>query len=155
MMAGLVALFGLFARRANAVATKAGAIDQPENPTAQDYMERVFNLRQQALDSGDQPFGAVIVKDGRIVGQSQSRVVLDRDPTGHAEMDAIRDAARRLGARDLGGCDMYSSSHPCPMCEAAAYWTGLSRYFHGRSISEGGAPSLAVERGLSVRPARA
>jgi len=58
-------------------------------------------MMQQAVDSGDQPYGAVVVKGGRIVGQSQSRVILDRDPTGHAEMAAIRDAARRLANRDL------------------------------------------------------
>ena len=84
----------------------------------------------------------MIVKNGLIIGQSQSRVIVNRDPTAHAEMEAIRDAARRLGARDLGGCVMYSSSHPCPMCEAAAYWAGLAQYFLWRGMSDGGAPRL-------------
>ncbi len=141
-MAGLMALSGLFARRADAVAPQTGAIEQPEKPTAQDYMDRAFLMRDQAVAGGDQPFGAVIVKNDRIVGQSQSRVIVNRDPTGHAEMEAIRDAARRLGTRDLSGCDMYSSSHPCPMCEAAAYWAGVDQYFHGGNITDGGAPHL-------------
>lgn len=117
-------------------------IPQPDRPGPPAFIERAFAMRDQAAQSGDQAYGAVVVKDGRIVGQSPSRVILDRDPTAHAEMAAIRDAARRLGRRDLGGCTLYSSSRPCPMCEAAAYWAGIDGLVHGRGITDAGAPRL-------------
>lgn len=140
--AGLSALLlpGLRARSAGSQA--AAGIVQPERPDPEAFIERAFELRRQAESSGDQAYGAVVVKDNSIVGQSQSRVVLDRDPTAHAEMAAIRDAARRLGRRDLGGCRLYSSSRPCPMCEAAAYWAGIERLAFGRAVTDGGAPRL-------------
>jgi tRNA(Arg) A34 adenosine deaminase TadA len=135
---GVLAPLGPWSRSAAA----AAEIEQPARPGPEAFIERAFELRRQASASGDQAYGAVVVKDGRIVGQSQSRVVLDRDPTAHAEMAAIRDAARRLGSRDLGGCRLYSSSRPCPMCEAAAYWAGIEGLTHGRAASDGGAPRL-------------
>ena len=138
---GVLAPLGPWLRSAHA-GEAAAEIDQPARPSAEAFIERAFELRCQASASGDQAYGAVVVKDGRIVGQSQSRVVLDRDPTAHAEMAAIRDAARRLGSRDLGGCRLYSSSRPCPMCEAAAYWAGIEGFTHGRAASDGGAPRL-------------
>ena len=81
------------------------------------------------MRAGDQPYGAVVVKDGKIVGEAPSRVVTNRDPTAHAEMEAIRDAARKLGTRDLSGCEMYGSSPACPMCRAAASFAGISRLY--------------------------
>jgi tRNA(Arg) A34 adenosine deaminase TadA len=103
-------------------------------------MKRAFEMRRVAQQSGDQAFGAVIVKDGRIVGEGPSRVVTHRDPTAHAEMEAIRDAARRLGTRDLGGCEIFASSRPCPMCEAACYWANIARIYHGETVADAGAP---------------
>ena len=99
-------------------------------------------MRGIAVERGDQAYGAVIVQDNQIVGQSWSRVVIDQDPTGHAEMSAIRDAARRLNSRDLYGTVMYSSSRPCPMCEAAAYWAGVSELIYGRELESAGPPRL-------------
>ena len=93
------------------------------------------------LADGDQGYGAIVVKQDRIVAEAPSRVIVAGDPTAHAEMEAIRAAARRLG-RDLSGCELYSSSPPCPMCEAAAYWAGIERLRHGRRITDGGAPRL-------------
>lgn len=143
-VAGLGALLPVapWLRSAHASEAAAAEIDQPAQSGPEAFIERAFELRRQASASGDQPYGAVVVKGGRIVGQSQSRVVLDRDPTAHAEMAAIRDAARRLGRRDLGGCALYSSSRPCPMCEAAAYWAGIERLTFGREVTDGGAPKL-------------
>ncbi len=103
-------------------------------------MQRAFEMRRIAIETGDQPFGAVVVKDGRIVGEAPSRVIVNRDPTAHAEMEAIRDAARRLAMRDLSGCEMYSSSRPCRMCEPAAYWANISRLYYGSPVTDGGAP---------------
>jgi tRNA(Arg) A34 adenosine deaminase TadA len=106
------------------------------------FMARAFALRDQASAAGDQAYGAVVVRDGRIVGEGQSRVVTATDPTAHAEVEAIRDAARRLGTRNLSGCVLYASSRPCPMCQAAAYWAGIGRTYVGSENSDGGAPRL-------------
>jgi tRNA(Arg) A34 adenosine deaminase TadA len=118
------------------------AIEQPPSADDMAFIERAFAMRRAAVDSGDQAYGAVVVRDGRIVGQSPSRVLLRRDPTAHAEMEAIRDAARRLGSGDLRGCTLYSSTAACPMCEAAAYWAGIERQVSGRKALDGGRPRL-------------
>lgn len=106
------------------------------------FIDRAFALRAAAEAAGDQPYGAVVVRDGRIVGEAPSRVVVNGDPTAHAEIEAIRDAARRLGGRDLSGCVLYSSSQPCPMCEAAAYWAGIAGMVHGAAPTDAGRPRL-------------
>lgn len=125
-------------RRALAAAPEP--IAQPMHPGPEAFMARAFALRTAAEAAGDQPYGAVVVLDGRIVGEAPSRTVTTSDPTAHAEMESIRDAARRLGRRSLGGCVIYASSQPCPMCQAAARWAGIERYYFGREISDGGAP---------------
>jgi tRNA(Arg) A34 adenosine deaminase TadA len=117
-------------------------IEQPSERDHEAFIERAFAMRDQAVDSGDQAYGAVVVCDARIVGQAPSRVVLRQDPTAHAEMEAIRDAARRLGRRNLRGCILYSSTSACPMCAAAAYWAGIERQYSGRGIDDGGRPQL-------------
>ncbi len=117
-------------------------IPQPAEPTPQAFMERAFAMRQAAIDRGDQAYGAVIVRDRVIIGQSWSRVIVDSDPTAHAEMAAIRDAAWWQRDRGLRGTVMYSSSRPCPMCEAAAYWAGIGEMVHGRAMASAGAPVL-------------
>ena len=117
-------------------------IVQPGVRDAGGFIGRAFELRDAAAADGDQPYGALVVRDGVVVGEAASRVVLHNDPTAHAEMEAIRDAARRLGSRNLAGCTLYSSSRACPMCEAAAYWAGIERMVHGRGASDAGAPSL-------------
>lgn len=115
-------------------------IVQPAHPGPQAFMARAFELRELAIRRGDQPYGAVVVRDGRIVGEAASAVVVANDPTAHAEMEAIRDAARRLGTRDLSGCELYGTSRACPMCEAAAYWARIARMRYGEAIADGGAP---------------
>ena len=118
------------------------AIPQPNRPGREAFMERAFEMRRLAVERGDQPYGAVIVKADRIVGEGASAVVTDDDPTAHAEMVAIRDAARRLGSRDLSGCEMYGTSPACPMCEAGAYWARVTRLLHGATIVDAGPPRL-------------
>ena len=130
------------AARALAQADASLPIEQPGARDDTAFIERAMRLRRQARDSGDQAYGAVVVRGGHIVGEAPSRVVLRRDPTAHAEMEAIRDAASRLGSRDLGGCTLYSSSPPCPMCEAAAYWAGIERLVYGSPARDGGSPRL-------------
>ena len=96
--------------------------------------------RAEALRAGDQPFGAVVLRSELIVGAAPIRVVTATDPTAHAEMEAIRDAARRLRTRDLSGCVLVSTSRPCRMCEAAAGWAGMSRMVYGEALTDAGAP---------------
>lgn len=106
------------------------------------FIERAFAMRQHAIDAGDQPYGALVVRDGIIIAEAASRVVSDNDPTAHAEMEAIRRAARQLGTRNLAGCTLYGSSSACPMCESAAYWAGIERMVAGRDARDAGAPGL-------------
>jgi tRNA(Arg) A34 adenosine deaminase TadA len=103
-------------------------------------MRRAEALRDDALRAGDQAFGAVVLRGEVIVGAAPSRVVTATDPTAHAEMEAIRDAARRLRTRDLSGCVLVSTSRPCRMCEAAAGWAGVSRMVYGEALTDAGAP---------------
>jgi tRNA(Arg) A34 adenosine deaminase TadA len=129
---------------ATPVAARAPAAEivQPRSPGREAFMERAFEMRRRAVENGDQPYGAVIVRQGRIVGEGVSAVVTANDPTAHAEMQAIRDAAHRLGTRDLSGCEMYGTARACPMCEAGAYWARIARMYHGASIADAGVPRL-------------
>jgi tRNA(Arg) A34 adenosine deaminase TadA len=117
-------------------------IAQPAGRDRAGFARRALELRDEALRRGDQPYGAVVVRNGEIVGEGVSAVVTDRDPTAHAEMLAIRSAAQRLGTPDLAGCELYGSSRACPMCEAAAYWANLARMYHGIDAADAGAPKL-------------
>ena len=120
----------------------APAIPQPAVPGRAGFMARAFEMRRLAIERGDQPYGAVIVQGQRIVGEGVSAVVTNIDPTAHAEMQAIRDAARRLGSVDLSSCEMYGTSRACPMCEAGAYWARVARLYFGEAIADAGAPRL-------------
>lgn len=103
-------------------------------------MRRAEELRDEAVRAGDQPFGAVVLCGETIVGAARSRVITGTDPTGHAELEAIRDAARRLRTRDLSACVLVSTSRPCRMCEAAAGWGGISRMVYGEALTDAGPP---------------
>ena len=111
------------------------------SPALQRAMAQARALRDEALRSGDQAYGAVVLRGEQIVGMAPSRVVTAGDPTAHAEMEAIRDAARRLRSRDLSGCTLVSTSRPCRMCEAAAGWARIDRMVHGDALTDAGAPS--------------
>lgn len=103
-------------------------------------MRRAEALRDEATRAGDQLYGAVVLRGDVIIGTAPSCVVTDNDPAAHAEMEAIRDAARRLRLRDLTGCVLVSTSRPCRMCEAAASWAGISRMVYGKVLIDAGAP---------------
>ena len=123
--------------------TSLPPIIQPAEKTKAGYLARARALRDQAVKDGDQAYGAVVVRDGVIVGEGRNYVVLQSDPTAHAELLAVRDAARRLNKRDLSDCDVYSMATPCPMCQGALYWARINR-FHNESTPRGGlAPKLA------------
>ena len=102
-------------------------------------MRRAEELGDEAVRAGDRPYGAVVLLGDVIAGAAPSRVVTTTGPTAHAEMEAIRDAARRLRTRDLSGCVLVSTSRPCGMCEAAAAGVGISRMVYGESLTEAGA----------------
>jgi len=88
-------------------------------------------LAKHNVHNGDGgPFGAVVVKDGEIIGRGGNRVTINNDPTAHAEIVAIREAAKNLGTFDLSGCEIYASCEPCPMCLGAIYWSHLDKLFY-------------------------
>jgi len=99
-------------------------------------MRAAIDAALASVAAGGGPFGAVVVKDGTIVGVGSNRVVPDRDPTAHAEVQAIRAAARQLGTHLLAGCEIYTSCAPCPMCLAAIYWARIERIHYAASCAD-------------------
>lgn len=120
--------------------SRPAEIVQPVTPGRAAFMARAFDMRRLAIDRGDQAYGAVVVRAERIVGEGVSAVVTARDPTAHAERQAIRDALQRLGAADLAGCELYGTSRACPMCETAAAQARIARMVHGSGLIDAGAP---------------
>jgi len=97
-----------------------------------EFMQAAIEEARQAVDTGQGgPFGAVVVHEGHIVGRGHNTVVGSKDPTAHAEVNAIREASRILGRFDLSDCELYTSCEPCPMCYAAAYWARIPRIYRG------------------------
>jgi guanine deaminase len=98
---------------------------------SEEFMRRAIALGIENVRSGKGgPFGAVVVKDGRVVAEGANRVTTTNDPTAHAEIVAIREACRVLGEFQLGGCDLYTTCEPCPMCLGAIYWARPARVFY-------------------------
>lgn len=95
------------------------------------YMMKAIQLAEKSVRSGGGPFGAVIVKDGKIVAQGNNVVTLKNDPTAHAEVTVIRKACKKLNTFDLTGCIIYSSCEPCPMCLSAIYWAHIDKIYYG------------------------
>lgn len=127
------------------MANVTGTIAQPDEPTPEQFMRRALALSELAVKRGDgMRYGAVIVKEERIVGEGWNRIYANHDPTAHGEVEAIRDACRRLGTPSLDGCVIYTThGHPCPMCEAACYWANIDRIYHASdaaSITDAGSP---------------
>jgi tRNA(Arg) A34 adenosine deaminase TadA len=114
-------------------------------------MRAAIALARRGVTAGDGgPFGAVVVREGRILGRGWNRVIVDRDPTAHAEMAAIRDACRRLRVFHLEGCTLYSACEPCPMCLAAAYWARIPRIVYGAGAADAAALGFDDRRILRV-----
>ena len=94
-------------------------------------MEEAIALSSEAMRQGrGGPFGAVVVRDGTVVGRGRNEVTSAGDPTAHAEIQAIRDACRRIGSFQLAGCELYASCEPCPMCLAAIHWARIGRLYY-------------------------
>jgi guanine deaminase len=101
--------------------------------TKEELMRRAIQLADNSVKNGGGPFGAVIARDGIIVGEASNSVTADNDPTAHAEVNAIRMATRALKTFDLTGCEVYTSCEPCPMCLGAIYWAHLDRIYYGNN----------------------
>jgi len=99
----------------------------------QQYMREAIAISLDNIKLGGGPFGAVIVKDGQVIARSGNSVTRDNDPTAHAEVNAIRAAAKALQTFDLSGCVIYSSCEPCPMCLSAIYWARIDRIVFGNN----------------------
>jgi tRNA(Arg) A34 adenosine deaminase TadA len=109
-------------------------------------MRRALELARQAAMAGEVPVGAVVVKDGVVLGEGHNLTRTHRDPTMHAEVVAIRAAAAALGDERLTGCDLYVTLEPCPMCAGAISHARLARLYYGASDPKGG----GVEHGARV-----
>ena len=103
-------------------------------------MRRAIAISAEAMRAGrGGPFGAVIVKDGKVLAEGFNRVTTANDPTAHAEVTAIREACRKLGRFSLEGCEIYSSCEPCPMCLAAIYWARLDALYFANTRADAAA----------------
>ncbi|VAW40589.1 Guanine deaminase [hydrothermal vent metagenome] len=111
------------------------------------FMIEAINLADTGMKRGDGgPFGALVVKDGQVVGRGWNRVLVSNDPTAHAEIVAIRDACSRLDNYRLAGCHLYVNCEPCPMCLAAIYWARISSLTFGATQADAAAIGFDDER---------
>lgn len=104
-----------------------------------EFMHRAIALSQAALtEPGTEPFGAVVVKEGRVVGEGLNHALAHFDPSSHGEVEAIRDACRRLSTVDLTGCELYTSCEPCALCVALMNIVGITQLFYASSLAQSG-----------------
>jgi guanine deaminase len=106
------------------------------------WLTRAIELAVENVADGGRPFGAIVVRDGEELATGVNRALQDGDPTAHAELLAIREAARRLGTLSLDGATVYASGEPCPMCRAAARYAGVSRLVFAAEAQ------IAIDAGL-------
>jgi len=103
------------------------------------YMETAIKLSKRNLKTHDGgPFGAVVIKNGKIIGRSANCVIKNNDPTAHAEIMAIRAACAKIKSYDLSGCELYTSCYPCPMCLAAIMWANIKTVYYGNTKKDAG-----------------
>ena len=101
------------------------------------FMKVAIEEAREGIHSGHGgPFGAVVVKDGKIIGQGHNMVVKNNDPTCHGEVSAIRDACKNLNSFDLKGAEIYTTGEPCPMCLGAILWSNIEKIYYGCTINE-------------------
>lgn len=108
------------------------------------FMRRAMAQAEKAADRGEVPVGAVVVKDGTVIGRGWNRPISKKDPTAHAEIVALRAAARRLGNYRLTGCDLYVTLEPCAMCLGAVVHSRIGRVIYGASDPKSGAVRSAI-----------
>lgn len=109
-----------------------------ENTDHEKFMRRAIELSRKASieEKTGGVFGAVIVKDGKIIAEGYNQVKKTNDPTWHAEMQAIREATKKLGTPHLDGCILYTSAECCPMCLATAYWAHIKHIYYGATTDD-------------------
>ena len=101
------------------------------------FLREAIKLAREGMESNiGGPFGAVIVKEGKIIGKGSNKVSSSNDPTAHAEVTAIRDACQHLGSFQLDGCTLYTSCEPCPMCFGAIYWARPERVVYAATAED-------------------
>lgn len=100
------------------------------------FMQEAIRLSEDSVKNGGGPFGAIIVKNGKIISKGSNNVTKNCDPTAHAEITAIRNAAKNLGTFDLSGCEIYTSCEPCPMCLGAIYWAHIEKMYYGNTKTD-------------------
>lgn len=100
------------------------------------FMLDAIRLSEENVKKGAGPFGAVIVKDGKIIAAAANSVTIENDPTAHAEVNAIRKACKILNSFDLSGCVIYTSCEPCPMCLGAIYWAHIDKVYYGNNKTD-------------------
>jgi tRNA(Arg) A34 adenosine deaminase TadA len=111
-----------------------------ENPMDEKFMARAIAIAAESIEQpGTLPYGAVIVKDGEIIGEGLNRAGAECDPTSHGEVEAIRDACRKLSSITLDGADLYTSGEPCSMCVATMYQVGIARLFYAGAADDSAA----------------
>lgn len=96
----------------------------------------IDKARETMMKDYGGPFGAVIVKDGEIIAVSSNTVLRDNDPTAHAEINAIREAGKKLGTNDLTDCILYATGYPCPMCLSAIIWANIKEVYYGTNLKD-------------------
>lgn len=102
-----------------------------------EFMMTAIEEARSGISAGDGgPFGAVIVKDGQVIGTGHNRVVSSNDSTCHGEIDAIRNAEHAINSFDLSGCEIYTTSEPCPMCLSAILWANISKVYYGCNLED-------------------
>ena len=109
------------------------------------FMREALAMAKQAAEAGEVPVGAVLVKDGAVVGRGYNQPISGKDPTAHAEMVALRDAAERIGNYRLGGCELYVTLEPCAMCAGAIMNARVSRMVLGAADPKSGACGSVVD----------
>lgn len=100
------------------------------------FMEEAISLSIENVKNNGGPFGAVIVKDGKVIARGVNRVTSNNDPTAHAEVNAIREASKVLNRFDLSDCEIYTSCEPCPMCLGAIYWARLNKIYFANNKTD-------------------
>jgi tRNA(adenine34) deaminase len=109
------------------------------------FMDMALAEARAAGGRGEVPIGCVVVRDGAVVGRAGNRTLIDRDPTAHAELMAIRQAAAALGSERIGDCDLYVTLEPCAMCAAAISFARIRRLYYGAADAKGGAVQNGVQ----------
>ncbi len=104
-----------------------------------EFMRQAIAMAKAGIEKGQTPFGACIVRDGRVVAAARNNVWTEQDITAHAEVLAIRAACRKLATVDLSGCVIYSTTEPCPMCFSACHWARIAKIVFGTSVADAAA----------------